>query len=207
MIKIYDVVVIGAGLAGLMTALRLSPLSVLVVSPTPLGQGSASDWAQGGIAAAIAENDSPTNHLEDTLICGSGLCNSEIVKQVVFQGADAIATLENLGMVFDKEPNGHYHFGQEGAHRYPRILSGGGDRTGHYILSALISAVRKADHIETCEETYLNGLLCKETNIIGCSLLHQNQIKTYQAAIVFASGGIGYLCQRTTNQKQHVVKD
>lgn len=199
MIDKFDVVVIGAGLAGLTTALRLKPLSVLVISPTKLGQGAASDWAQGGIAAAIGKNDSPASHLEDTLIAGAGLCNPEISARIMSQGHEAIQMLEDQGMIFDREADGSYHFGQEGAHRQPRVLSGGGDRTGHYILSALIQAARTAEHITLAENMELQGFHRSDQQIIGCSLCQNGTISHYKAAIVLASGGIGYLCQQTTN--------
>ncbi|MGO9983091.1 MAG: FAD-dependent oxidoreductase, partial [Rhodomicrobium sp.] len=100
------VLVIGGGLAGLFAALRLAPLPVTVLSPRPLGEGASSTWAQGGIAAAIGEGDTPGSHAEDTLAAGAGLTDASVAHLLTFEAGARIEDLLRYGVPFDRGGEG-----------------------------------------------------------------------------------------------------
>ncbi|HEY5289109.1 MAG TPA: FAD-binding protein, partial [Caulobacteraceae bacterium] len=102
------VLVIGAGLAGLTAALAAAPRRALVLSPAPLGDGCASSWAQGGMAAALAGDDDPTLHAADTIAAGAGLCDPDAVAILTREGPAAVRALAALGAPFDRAPDGAF---------------------------------------------------------------------------------------------------
>ena len=106
-------VIIGGGLAGLMTALRLAPQPVILLAKTPIAQGAASAWAQGGVAAAVGEDDDPVLHAADTLAAGDGLSDPAVAAHIVAAAPDAIARLERFGVAFDRDARGHFALGLE----------------------------------------------------------------------------------------------
>src|SRR5690348_18249208 len=97
-------VVIGAGIAGLMTALRLAPEPVIVLAKAPLGSGCASAWAQGGIAVAVGADDDPARHAADTIAAGDALCDAHAVERITAAGPAALASLVKFGATFDRAP-------------------------------------------------------------------------------------------------------
>src|SRR5215469_11624298 len=99
-------VVIGAGIAGLMTALRLAPEPVVLLAKAPLGSGCASAWAQGGIAVAVGDDDAPVHHAADTIAAGDALCNAQAVERITAAGPAALVDLVELGAAFDRAPDG-----------------------------------------------------------------------------------------------------
>src|SRR5881409_4377512 len=101
-------VIIGGGAAGLMTALHLAPEPVLLLSKSPLGAEASSLWAQGGLAAAMGDNDAPALHLADTLAAGAGLCNEVVASRIVQAAPDAVEHLAQLGVAFDRRPDGGF---------------------------------------------------------------------------------------------------
>ncbi|MBL6652848.1 MAG: FAD-dependent oxidoreductase, partial [Reyranella sp.] len=109
-------VIIGGGLAGLMTALRLAPQPVILVAKVPLSEGAASAWAQGGIAAAVGEDDRPSLHAADTLAAGDGLTDPAVASRIAAAAPAAIIELERHGVVFDRDPAGRLALGLEAAH-------------------------------------------------------------------------------------------
>ncbi|MEC7162703.1 MAG: FAD-dependent oxidoreductase [Pseudomonadota bacterium] len=132
-----DVLIIGAGLAGLFTALKLAPRQVTVLTGGKRSKSAASNWAQGGIAAALAPGDSVEAHARDTCTAGAGLVDPAIARLVTSEAADRISDLETFGVRFDCNEDGAYIFGREAAHSHNRILSIYGDRTGREMMSAL----------------------------------------------------------------------
>src|SRR3954447_5063225 len=125
-----DVVVVGSGIAGLTIALRAADLGrVLVVTKAFLAAGS-TQWAQGGIAAALGPGDSPAEHERDTLIAGDGLCDPDAVRLLVTEGPAAVRRLIAGGAVFDLAADGELALGREGGHHRNRIAHAGGDATG-----------------------------------------------------------------------------
>jgi len=201
-----DVVVIGSGIAGLTAALRARELgSVLVVTKDVLASGS-TQWAQGGIAAALSPEDSPEDHLHDTLVAGAGLSDPEAVRVLVTEGPDAVRELMELGAVFDTGAGGDLSLTREGGHHRNRIAHAGGDATGAEIERALVAAVKRADDIRIIEHALVLDLLKADDGAIAGVTLHvmgEGQLDGVGAirsrAVILASGGLGQLYAATTN--------
>ena len=147
-----DVIVVGSGIAGLTTALqcRTYGLSVLLVTKARVDEGS-TKWAQGGIAAALGEGDSPEEHLTDTLEAGAGLCDVSAVRVLVTEGPEAVRKLIERGAKFDTEASGEISLTREGGHHRNRIIHAGGDATGAEVSRALLAAVHNDPEIEVVE--------------------------------------------------------
>ncbi|MFD4134212.1 FAD-dependent oxidoreductase, partial [Streptomyces goshikiensis] len=155
-----DVVVVGSGVAGLTAALRCAAAGrrTVVVTKARLDDGS-TRWAQGGIAAALGDGDTPEQHLDDTLVAGAGLCDEEAVRLLVTEGPDAVRRLMATGAVFDTSAEtGEIELTREGGHHRRRIAHAGGDATGAEISRALVEAVHAAG-IETVENALVLDLL------------------------------------------------
>src|SRR5918999_4933960 len=154
-----DVVIIGSGIAGLTTALRLREHvdKILVVTKDVLNAGS-TQWAQGGIAAALGPEDTPAQHERDTLVAGAGACDLEAVRVLVHEGPDAVRELIDWGAVFDHH-EGVLALTREGGHHRDRIAHAGGDATGAEIQRALIAAVEEAPEIEVIPHALAVDLL------------------------------------------------
>jgi L-aspartate oxidase len=198
------VVVIGAGLAGLTAALAAAPRRVLVLSPTPLGDGAASAWAQGGMAAALAEDDDPALHAADTSAAGAGLCDPEAVRILTTEGPAAVRALADLGAPFDRRADGAFIQSLEAAHSRPRVARVGGDGAGRAIMRAVIAAVRSADHIEVREGVRALSLVRDLDGAIRGVLVAQGRrlIEIHADAVVLATGGLGGLYSVTTDPAQ-----
>ena len=157
-----DVVVVGSGIAGLTAALRIHErrpdLHLLVVTKDVLNAGS-TQWAQGGIAAALGPGDTPEQHERDTLVAGAGACDAAAVRALVTEGPDAVRELIALGTNFDHDPDGELSLTREGGHHRDRIAHAGGDATGAEIQRALIAAVERAPEIEVIEHALAVDLL------------------------------------------------
>lgn len=200
-----DVVIIGAGLAGLFTALKLAPLPVTVIAAAPLGEGASSMWAQGGIAAAVGEGDSTSKHAEDTIAAGAGIVDEAVAKLVADEGPDRIRDLLLYGVPFDRDLFGHYVLSKEAAHSEKRVVRVSGDRAGAAIMQALIAAVRAAPSIRVLEGYEADELIASDGQVQGVRLICTTEMGSghYEfvpaAAVVLATGGIGALFALTTN--------
>jgi L-aspartate oxidase len=201
-----DVVVIGSGIAGLTAALRLRDQvdKVLVVTKDVLNAGS-TQWAQGGIAAALGPGDTPGQHEIDTLVAGAGACDLEAVRVLVNEGPDAVHELIEWGAVFDRH-EGELSLTREGGHHRDRIAHAGGDATGAEIQRALIAAVEAAPEIEVIPHALaVDLLLAADGGVAGVTLhvLGEGQRGGVGAvrcrAVVLASGGLGQVFSQTTN--------
>lgn len=201
-----DIVVVGSGVAGLTTALRCSAagLKTVVVTKARLDDGS-TRWAQGGIAAALGEGDTPGQHLDDTLVAGAGLCDEEAVRTLVTEGPDAVRRLIETGAHFDTSPEGAIELTREGGHHRRRIAHAGGDATGAEISRALVEAVR-AQSIPTVENALVLDLLTDaDGHTAGVSLhvmgegQHDGVGAVHAPAVVLATGGMGQVFSATTN--------
>ena len=159
-----DVIVVGSGIAGMTTALQLRTygLSVLIVTKAKVDEGS-TKWAQGGIAAALGDGDSPEAHLTDTLTAGAGLCDVEAVRVLVTEGPEAVRKLIERGAKFDTEADGEIALTREGGHLRNRILHAGGDATGAEVSRALLAAVRNDPQIEVVEDALVLDALKDKT--------------------------------------------
>ncbi|HEX8078911.1 MAG TPA: L-aspartate oxidase [Jatrophihabitans sp.] len=210
-----DVVVVGSGIAGLTTALRIaaglttdpagSGLRVLVVTKDVLAAGS-TRWAQGGIAAALGPDDTAEAHLRDTLVAGVGICDVDAVRVLVDEGPQAVRELIELGTRFDRSSSGELSLTREGGHHADRIAHAGGDATGAEIERALVSAVLAEPRIEVIEHALVLDLLPTATGGVGAVTLHvmgEGQLDGVGAvrarAFVLATGGIGQVYAATTN--------
>ncbi|WP_433162904.1 L-aspartate oxidase [Kribbella sp. CA-247076] len=200
-----DVVVIGSGIAGLTAALEARELgSVLVVTKDVVASGS-TQWAQGGIAAALSPEDSPEEHLHDTLVAGAGLCDPDAVRALVTDGPDAVRDLIDLGARFDTV-DGDLSLTREGGHHRNRIVHAGGDATGAEVERALVAAVKRAPDIRLIEHALVIDLLTAADGAVAGVTLHvmgEGQLDGVGAirsrAVILASGGIGQLYAATTN--------
>ncbi|MDG9704369.1 L-aspartate oxidase [Streptomyces sp. DH37] len=202
-----DVVVVGSGVAGLTAALRCaaSGRKTVIVTKARLDAGS-TRWAQGGIAAALGEGDTPGQHLQDTLVAGAGLCDEEAVRTLVTEGPDAVRRLIGTGARFDTSPEtGEIALTREGGHHRRRIAHAGGDATGAEISRALVAAVREAG-METIENALVLDLLKDaDGHAAGVSLhvmgegRHDGVGAVHAPAVVLATGGMGQVFSATTN--------
>ena len=202
-----DVVVIGSGVAGLTTALhaRAAGHRVLLVTKANMDEGS-TRWAQGGIAAALAEDDSPLDHERDTLVAGAGLCDPGAVNVLVTQGPQAVRRLIAMGAQFDTDETGDIALTREGGHLRDRIAHAGGDATGKEISRALVAAVSGRSGIEVIENALgldifrdrFGGVQGLTLHVIGEG--QRDGVGAVLApAVVLATGGIGQVFSMSTN--------
>ncbi|EHC16031.1 L-aspartate oxidase [Fischerella thermalis] len=196
----FDVLVVGAGAAGLYTALCLpQSLQVGLITKETLTL-SASDWAQGGIAAAIAPDDSPRLHIEDTIKAGAGLCDRPAVEFLAEHAPDCIKSLVELGVAFDRHDN-HLALTLEAAHSKHRVLHAA-DTTGREVITTLTAQVLQRKNIQVIQQALALSLwIDPQTQTCqGISLFYQGEITWIKAgAVVLATGGGGQVFAQTTN--------
>jgi L-aspartate oxidase len=193
-----DVAVLGAGAAGLYAALCAAAdgARVVLVSATPLAQ-TASYWAQGGLAAALAADDSPALHLRDTELAGRGLVRRSAAEILVTEAPGRVRDLQALGVRFDADRFGHLALGLEGGHSVRRVVHAGGSATGRRVvrqLSALAAGEARITVFEGaraqalwCSDELCRGVVCDDGRVIAAR------------AVVIATGGAAALWARTTN--------
>lgn len=199
-----DVVVVGSGAAGLATALHLAAAGRRVLVVTRAGTtDSATDWAQGGLAAVWASDDSAEQHVEDTLVAGAGLCDEQSVRVLVAEAPEVVRHLMGLGARFDRTPDGRVDLHLEGGHRARRILHSGGDRSGHEVESTLCAALARQDPSPEVLQgqrlvdvlTDASGAACGVRVIDAAGVVGE----VLARAVVLATGGIGQLWPTTSN--------
>jgi L-aspartate oxidase len=204
-----DVVIVGSGIAGLTAALRLvsrADLRVLLVTKDVLSSGS-TRWAQGGIAAALGVDDTPDEHLADTLVAGVGVCDTAAVRVLVEEGPAAVRELAELGAHFDQRADGSMALTREGGHHRDRIAHAGGDATGAEIERALVAAVHATPAIEVIEHALVLDLIRDQSSgAISGATLHvmgegaRDGVGAVRCrALVLATGGFGQVFRSTTN--------
>jgi L-aspartate oxidase len=197
-------IILGAGIAGLFTALKLAPMPSIVLAGTRPGLSGSSAWAQGGIAASVGEGDSWQSHAHDTMVAGAGLCDTRVVDLVARCAPARIEDLLGLGAPFDRKSDGSLALGREAAHSRARIVHVKGDGAG-----AAISATLAARAGETASITLLEGFHAVElamengrvTGLFARSGLgaHARLILFRARAVILATGGLGALYGVTTN--------
>jgi L-aspartate oxidase len=197
----WDVVVIGAGAAGLMTCLDLpAGLSVLLLNRNT-GRRSSSRWAQGGIAAVTRPEDNASSHAEDTIHAGAGLCDGDAVRLLVDEAPHCVERLQRLGMAFDRDgPN--LATTLEAAHSHKRVLHVQ-DQTGRALVDVLRERVEEREGLLHRRGVRVTKLTVENGCCSGVQVLDGRLLYTVQArAVVLASGGGGHLFANTTNPAQ-----
>ncbi len=198
--RFADVLVIGAGIAGLRAALEIpTDLNVLVVTKDAVRESN-STYAQGGIAGVMSPEDRFENHIEDTHTAGAGLCDSAVVEKVVREAPEQINDLIRWGTHFDEE-GGHLALTREGGHSHRRIVHALGDATGHEVMRAIIDKVRRTPHITIWDKTFTVDLMTHEGRCVGALVgRHRRELQLVWAKqTILASGGAGRVYRETTN--------
>ncbi len=196
-----DVTVIGAGAAGLFCALVAAEegATVALVSRSPLAE-SASYWAQGGIAAALAVDDSPARHAADTLAAGRGAARPSAIEVLCEDSPDRVRDLERLGVRFDADRHGALALGLEGGHSARRIVHAGGAATGRRITRQLSAVAAAHERVHILEDTTATGLLVAGGRCTGVAAgADEAAIRIASRGTVLATGGSAALWARTTN--------
>lgn len=195
-----DVLIVGAGIAGLYTALHIAPEKSVVVLSKESIEISNSYLAQGGIAAAILPDDQAIFHVEDTLVAGAGLCDKEAVEVLCAEGPGDIKRLVDLHVPFDLNAYGDLSVGREGGHHKNRIVHAGGDATGREAVKTLAAIAEKRENITFLEHTCLVDILLDETGeVCGALLNNDGYILMATGNVVIATGGIGQIYEYSTN--------
>lgn len=199
-----DIIIVGAGLAGLFTALKLAPAAVTLVSPEPLGEGASSAWAQGGIAAAVSEGDTPEMHAADTIRAGAGIVDERIAYIVAAEAGDRVRDLLAYGVPFDRDREGRLVLSREAAHCTSRIVRVAGDRAGRAITESVIRAVRQTPSITVLEGFSAISLIRSGERVTGVTLARADDpaaiyVLDNARAVALATGGVGGLYAVTTN--------
>ncbi len=193
------ITIIGGGIAGLMAALAAAPAPVLLLNPAGLGDGAASAWSQGGLAAAIGADDSTELHIADTLNAGAGLCDDAAVRRIIEAGPELIDFLLRSGVRFDRDAAQNLARGLEAAHQRPRILHANGDQTGAEIMRALIAAARATPSIAFLPAA-ARKILLHDGAVAGVLAETGSGPVTLAAdRVLLATGGIGGLYRHSTN--------
>ena len=196
-----DFLIIGSGLAGLYAAFCAARHGrVALLSKSSLQQSS-SFWAQGGIAAAIDQDDSAYFHLDDTITAGRGLCRKAAVEILVGEGVQRVRELIAMGMQFDEGSRG-LHLGLEGGHSHRRILHAQGNATGQAVVQFLLDRVLHHDQIQIFEHTTVAELVIQENRCVGLLAFQREQIEPIffsARATILATGGAAGNFSRTTN--------
>jgi L-aspartate oxidase len=196
-----NILIIGGGLAGLFCALKLAPRPVTVLASAPIGEGASTAWAQGGIAAAVAEGDTAEAHARDTIAAGAGLVDEDVARGMAEEAGERLHDLLSHGVPFDKDLQGRLAVSREAAHSARRIVRVQGDMAGGAIMAALADAVRRTPSIHVLEGLSAEELVTANGAVIGAKARDMTgRLVTLPAsAVVLATGGIGHLYAVTTN--------
>ena len=196
--------ILGAGVAGLYTALKLSPFPALVLAGSRPGASGSSPWAQGGIAAAVGVGDSWQSHAADTVAAGAGTVDAEIAALVAREAPDCIHDLAGLGVPFDRKADGTLSVGREAAHSQARIVHVSGDRAGAEVTRVLAERALATRSISLLEGFHAIELAVEDGRVVGLFARYgsgpQTRLILFRApAVILATGGLGALYAVTTN--------
>ena len=196
--------ILGAGIAGLFTALKLAPMPSIVLAGTRPGLSGSSAWAQGGIAAAVGKDDSWQSHARDTIVAGAGLCDPAMVDLVAWEAPARIDDLVRYGVPFDRNPDGSLAVGREAAHSLPRIVHVKGDGAGAAISATLAARAAQTNCITLLEGFHAIELAMEGGRVTGIfarsGIGSDARLILFRArAVILATGGLGALYAVTTN--------
>ncbi len=205
-----DTLVIGSGVGGLRAAVAAAEHGEVIMLGKEDPSGSNTAWAQGGIAAAIAKDDTPDSHIRDTLVAGAGLCDAPVVEQVVRLGIDRVRELIDWGMRFDNDAAGNIKLGREGGHSLSRILHADGDATGKELVRCLWARVKQTAGVRIFGNCFAIDLITSPTNggdspapVMGAITHHPKyglQV-IWARATILATGGAGMVYRETSNPR------
>jgi L-aspartate oxidase len=200
-----NVVVVGSGVAGLSCALALAPLPVTVLTKTPRTESGSSVWAKGGIAAALAADDSPELHATDTVAAGAGLCDAEMAQVLATEGAKTVRALVDAGVPFDRTPAGDLALGREAAHSFARIVHAGGDATGRTLIASLVEQADRSPSVHLVSGCFAVDLVVHRGRVAGLIAFSRDDgwIHIHANRVVLAAGGTGHLWRETTNPPEN----
>ncbi len=198
--RFTDVLVIGAGIAGLRAALEISSTTGVHVVTKDRITESNSSYAQGGIASVLSPEDNFANHVDDTMVAGDGLCDRTVVETVIREAPAEIEKLIEFGTNFDQE-NGQLALTREGGHSHRRIVHALGDSTGHEVMRAIIAKAKAAKNVTMWDDTFTIDLLTHEGACVGAVVWRPNvgTILLWAKQVIMASGGCGMVYRETTN--------
>jgi L-aspartate oxidase len=195
------IVIVGGGLAGVFCALKLAPRPVAILAPTPVGASGSSYWAQGGIAAAVEEGDTPERHADDTAAAGGGIVDRDIALGMAREARARVEDLAAMGAPFDRANGGGFAPSQEAAHSHRRIVRVMGDAAGRAIMETLEKQVARTPSITIVDGYAAQDLVTHNRRVIGVRARDGSGRSCVIpcAALVLATGGVGHLYRLTTN--------
>lgn len=204
----YSAVVIGSGIAGLYSALKLEqqlnlPDGILLITKSELGESN-SYYAQGGMVAVLKsnKNDSVSSHVADTIKAGAGLSELNTIKFISENSDKVVKDLLTFGVEFDRDENGNFTLTKEAAHSVNRILHSGGDATGREMEIALCHTLQNHKNIKVYENSLAVDLLVENNTCDGVVIFHEKNSEyetVYCKTLILATGGLGQLYKYTTN--------
>lgn len=199
-----SIVIVGAGLAGLFTALKMAPTPVTVVAAAPLGEGASSVWAQGGVAAAVGEGDTAEAHAADTMAAGAGIVDANVARTVAREASARILDLADLGVPFDRTGEGEFVLSREAAHSANRVVRVAGDRAGAAIMATLVEKARSTPSIRFLEGYSAVAIVKRAGRVSGVEVMPADgreggALRLPATHLVLATGGSGGLYTVTTN--------
>jgi L-aspartate oxidase len=199
-----DVIVVGSGIAGLTFALRAAESASVLLVTKKNRAASNTNYARGGIAAVMSDEDELALHAGDTLVAGAGLCHRRVVELVVREGPDRVRDLIAWGARFDRDPDARLSLGREGGHSHRRIVHSG-DRTGRAIESALLEAAERSPRLQIVEDLLAVDLRVAEvgggrrcTGLVGLDAAGR-RVDIAADVTFLATGGFGQAYRHTTN--------
>jgi len=199
-VRQFDVLVLGGGIAGLTAAIAAARRWRVGLLTKSTFDDTTTFLAQGGIAAAMSDADSPELHFQDTVNAGAGLCDEKAVRVLVTEGPDRVRELMRICPDFDRV-DGEIVLGREGAHSVARVLHAGGDATGSEVESALADAARVGSRVQLFEDEFVIDLLTVDGRCVGTLSLDAtgDQWLNHAMVTILATGGAGQVYGRTTN--------